>query len=129
MSRTAPLRFIVVGCAAALTHWLVASFAMGPLMAWPALIANVLGFSVAFWVSYAGHHRWTFRSDAPHGQAIWRFALVAIGSFVLNEAMFAALLRWTPLPPRLSLALVLVAVAGLTYLLGRRWAFVRSVPA
>lgn len=113
-----------VGAAAAATHYLVV-LALVPLGLHP-LLANVVAFAVAFQVSYFGHRHLTFASTArqlPHRQTLPRFLLVAVTSFLLNEAMFFLLLRYTTLPYQLSLAIVLVTVAALTFVLSRRFAF------
>src|SRR5690554_3275088 len=65
--------FVIVGCSAAATHWLVvvAAVSMAHL---PPLQANVLGWLVAFGVSFAGHYTLTFRhQNAPLWQALRRF--------------------------------------------------------
>lgn len=59
----------------------------------------------------------------PHRQALPRFFGVSCLSFCVNEAMYFALLRYAPLDYRVSLAIVLFAVAALTFLLGKLWAF------
>lgn len=114
--------FVAVGAAAAFTHWSVVR-ALVQAAALPPLAANVLGFAVAFGVSYLGHYRLSFRSSAAHAQALPRFAAVALGGFVLNEALYALLLHVTALRYDVALALVLLSVAGLTYLASRGWAF------
>ena len=117
------LRFIVVGTAAAATHWLAAMVAMLWL---PPLVANVLGFCTAFPVSFAGHHRWSFHGRGTSwGRALPRFALVALSSFAGNELLYAVLLRWMSAYPGLALAITLVAVAASTFALSRGWAFAR----
>jgi putative flippase GtrA len=50
--------FIIVGCAAAATHWGVAVACVEGLGAAP-LLANLLGWLVAFVVSFSGHYRLT----------------------------------------------------------------------
>ncbi len=55
--------------------------------------------------------------------ALKRFAVVAVSGFALNESAYAVLLRATSLDYRLALFIVLRAVAGLTWLAGRYWAF------
>ena len=65
-----PLRFIVVGCCAAAVHWGVVRLLVEAGWLRP-LAANVLGWMIAFGVSFAGHALWTF---AEHG-APWRQAL------------------------------------------------------
>jgi len=118
------LHFGGVGGLAAATHYIVvlllAGFGLHPLL------ANVFAFLTAFQVSYFGHRHLTFAATAagqPHSKTLPRFFLVAVSSFVLNECMFAALLRYTALPYQISLGIVLVLVAGLTFVLSRVFAF------
>ena len=120
--------FIAVGCAAAAVHWLVV-VALVSHGGWRPLVANVAGWLVAFTVSLAGHHRLTF---AGHGAPFWpaavRFFGVSAFGFAINETAYAWLLRWSGQHYGLALAVVLLAVAGLTYLLSRHWAFLRTEP-
>lgn len=120
-------RFGVVGVAAMAVHWLVVA-ALVPLGAAP-LIANIVAFAVAFNVSYAGHRRWTFAAATPaapaSGTPFWRFLGVALLSFALNETLYYGLLR-QGMEYRLALFVVLVAVAALTFVLSRYWAFRHS---
>lgn len=121
--------FGVVGLTAMAVHLGSVVLLLVPLGV-PPLLANVFGFLLAFQVSHAGHRRLTFRrGDVPAARSRGRFFLVALGSFALNEAMYAALLRYTALDYRIALAIVLVAVAVLTYLTARQWAFARREPA
>jgi len=118
--------FIVVGCAAAAVHWTVAT----ACVAWAGLAplwANVLGWLVAFGVSFGGHHHFSFRGHGnPLGAAARRFFAISAGGFAVNESAYALLLHWTTLRYDLLLAAVLVGVAGLTYVLSRHWAFLRT---
>lgn len=115
--------FLIVGCAAAATHWAiaVACVAWGGLAP---LLANVIGWLVAFGVSFTGHYRLTFRTQhAPLGRAACRFfALSALG-FAVNEASYAVLLQATRIRYDILLAMILIGIAGLTFILGRFWAF------
>lgn len=113
-----------VGGLAAATHYAVVLLLAG--LGLHPLIANIFAFLTAFQVSYFGHRHLTFADTAlalPHSQTLPRFFLVAVSSFVLNECMFAALLRYTSMPYQLSLGIVLVLVAGLTFVLSRLFAF------
>jgi putative flippase GtrA len=115
--------FAVVGVAAMAVHLGSVSLLLVPF-GLPPLVANVIGFLLAFQVSHAGHHRLTFAAaEAPPGRSRLRFFLVALGSFVVNELMYAAMLRFTDLDYRAALAIVLVAVAALTFVSARGWAF------
>lgn len=115
--------FGVVGVSAMLLHFGAVAWVLVPLGIAP-LLANVLGFLIAFQLSYWGHRLQTFRAaHIPHRQALPRFFGVACLSFLVNEAMYALLLRFTPLEYRAALLLVLVAVAVLTFALSKLWAF------
>jgi putative flippase GtrA len=118
--------FVIVGCAAAATHWAVAV----ACVAWAGLaplLANVAGWLVAFGVSFTGHYRLTFRhQQAPLLQAALRFFLVSALGFAVNEAAYATLLHITPIRYDILLALVLIGIAGMTFILGRYWAFRHS---
>lgn len=118
--------FIAVGCAAGAVHFGAVVLLVEWLGASP-LLANVLGWLLAFVVSFTGQSRLTFRSHGTHWTvALPRYFAVSLSGFVLNEAGYALLLHWTALPYDLALGLVLVAVAVMTFLLGSRWAFRRS---
>lgn len=117
------LRFGVVGVAAMATHWCVVALLV-PFGIVP-LLANVIGFCVAFNVSFFGHHHWTFTSADSQKETFKRFLAVAVLGFVINESMYTVLLKLTALDYRIALAIVLVTVAGLTYVLSRCWAFRR----
>lgn len=115
--------FIAVGCAAAAVH-LATVVALVRWGGWSPPVANVLGWLTAFVCSFFGHHFTTFSdAQAPMGRAARRFFAVSALGFAVNQAAYVLLLRWSGLRYDLALALVLVGVAVVTYLLGRRWAF------
>ncbi len=120
--------FVAVGCAAAAVHLGVVVLLVDGLGQRP-LAANVAGWLVAFLVSFSGHWQLTFRGrGAPLVRAARRFFGISAAGFAANELAYAALLRWSGLPYDVGLAMVLVAVAVLTYLLSSRWAFLGSLP-
>jgi putative flippase GtrA len=107
-------------------HWAVVVALVGH-GGWRPLLANVVGWLVAFTVSFAGHHRLTFRDrGSPVRDAAARFFIVSAAGFAVNEAAYAILLGWSSLRYDLLLAVVLLAVAVLTYWLSRHWVFLRS---
>ena len=115
-------RFALVGVTALMVHWLVVR-SLVPLGLAP-LVANVFGFLVAFNVSYFGHRKLTFKAEQlKHSRTLPKFATVALGSFAINEALYALLLLFTPLRYDIALFIVLGLVAVLTYLFSRFWAF------
>jgi putative flippase GtrA len=118
--------FIAVGCAAAATHWSVVVLTVtGHGMA--PLTANIIGWIIAFCVSFAGHYFLTFRrQQAPLARAAGRFFAVSALGFAINEAAYAWLLHATAMRYDILLALILIGIAGMTFMLGRYWAFRRK---
>jgi putative flippase GtrA len=115
--------FIVVGTTAAGVHF-VTVIALVRWGGWPPAGANVIGWLVAFACSFLGHYNTTFRdAQAPWMQAARRFFAVSALGFAVNEAAYVLLLRLSGLRYDVALAVVLVGIAVMTYLLGRRWAF------
>lgn len=123
------LQFVLVGGTAAVTHLAVVWLVVGATGMAP-LAANVLAFLVAFVVSYNGHALLTFSTAQARGWGVVaRFFAVACLSFVVNELLYAAALRWLPWHYVLSLAVVLVVVAAGTFVLSKFWAFkARTAP-
>lgn len=115
--------FTVIGAIAAAVHYVIAvtlesSFSVAP--AW----ANIVGFGFAFPVSYVGHSKLSFaRHTASHRTAFPRFLAIALTGFLGNQALLLSLLAWLAWPFWITLAIVMVIVAFLTYLLSRYWAF------
>ncbi|MBV8045735.1 MAG: GtrA family protein [Paludibacterium sp.] len=117
------LWFGVVGISALVVHYLMVTAVLTPLGLAP-LVANIAAFLVAFQVSYWGHRHLTFgQSGVSHRHALPRFFGVACLSFAVNEGLYALLLRFTALDYRVSLLIVLFAVAALTFVLSKLWAF------
>ena len=116
--------FVAVGTAAALTHLAVVGAAVEILSLQP-LAANVIGFFIAFLVSFSGHARWTFPlAPARYAAARTRFFAVALTGFVLNQTAYAEALRlFGPRHYLPVLAAVLLGVAAATFLLSKLWAF------
>ncbi|HWL29235.1 MAG TPA: GtrA family protein [Burkholderiaceae bacterium] len=115
--------FIAVGCAAAFTHWAVVVLTVTATAMAP-LLANIIGWIIAFCVSFAGHYTLTFRHQhAPLARAAGRFFAVSALGFGINEAAYAWLLHATAIRYDVLLALVLIGIAGMTFILGRYWAF------
>jgi putative flippase GtrA len=125
MSTLRYLSFVFVGAVAAAVHYGVV-VALVSIAHWHPLVGNVGGYCVAVVVSYFGQARLTFqRTDFGVAQFA-RFLATSFTGFIINSASYAALLQWTPLDYRLSLGIVLVGVAVLTYVLMKFWVFVGS---
>lgn len=115
--------FVAVGCAAAATHWVCAVGCIALFDVRP-FLANFIGWSVAVVVSFAGHYFLTFRHQQKRLlPAVRRFLAISASGFAINEFAFVSLLRVTQIPYYWLLAMILVAIAGMTFVLSRFWAF------
>ena len=114
--------FAFVGLVAAAVHYLLAVFCVSALEFSPQT-GNAGGYAVALLVSYLGQSRLTFAFADAGRHTFARFATVSGCGFGLNSIGYALLLRWTILDYRLSLILVLMASAAVSYLLQSYWVF------
>jgi len=115
--------FLAVGGAATLVHWGVVVALVETTAARP-LPANLVGWLVAFCVSFAGHHALTFRGHgASASAAARRFLVVSASGFAVNQLAYALLLSRTSQSYALLLGFVLAGVAAATYVASRWWAF------
>jgi putative flippase GtrA len=114
--------FCCVGLLALATHFVVVTMLVGAGL--HPLLANVFGFCVAFSVSFLGHDRWTFPARGrARARALYRFFVVAVGGFLINETTYALVLRFTALDYRSGLLIALALAATTTLLASRHWAF------
>lgn len=116
-------RFGVIGLTALGVH-LFAVMIMVSMLGLAPLIANVIGFLIAFQVSYWGHYKWTFEAEhIPHKMAYARFFFTASCNFIFNEILYAGLLYNTELPYDLALFIVLIFISALTFIVSKFWVF------
>ena len=86
--------FFGVGVIAAIVHYsaLVAGVEFGGMQPVP---ATLVGYILGGIVSYALNRRHTYRSDRPHEEAGWRFAVVAGVGFGLTYTLMSLFVtRW-----------------------------------
>lgn len=120
---TAAVRFALVGALATAVHFVVAVLLVRAA-GWTPPVANIGGFAAAFVVSFVGQWRFTFAAGAlPWQRVLPRYFAISVAAFAVNAAAYGLLLRHSPLRFDVALALVLVAVAGATFVLSRAWAF------
>ena len=115
--------FVLVGASAALVHWLVVVLLVSGA-SWQPLTANVIGWLVAFNVSYTGHYFLTFRAlQSGLKSSLPRFFVLSAMGFLVNETAYAILLSKTSMSYEAFLGMILIAVAVLTFVFSRLWAF------
>lgn len=115
------LSFGTVGVFATLAHvataWLlIDGFALDKYL------ANLLGATAAFAVSFLGNARFTFETDRSLARCAARYLGVTLVSLALTSAIVAFVDRYG-LPTWLYVAIVLATVPPVTFLLAKLWAF------
>lgn len=121
-------RFAVVGLAATAVHMLLALALLASGRVNP-YWANLGGFAVAFFVSFAGQAFWTFRTSEALPRVAPRFLLSALTCAAVSSAVLHQLLHLLKLPERPALAGAVVFFAALSYGINRLWVFRLPAPA
>ena len=118
------IKFAVVGSLAAFIHLGVLYLAVDTLGYTP-MTGNTLAFIIAFIVSYAGQSLWTFNhKQHTHKGSMLRFLVTQLlCSFVLNQGLYALLLKLTHLDYMVASFIVLLTVPLATFTLSKYWAF------
>ncbi|MDI9336233.1 MAG: GtrA family protein [Gammaproteobacteria bacterium] len=119
------IRFVIfgmVGISAMTIHLGVVWFMVNGLSMLPER-ANLLGFLVAFGVSFSGHYYITFRNSSETVVfAVLKFFAVAVVGFLINSLLYNWLLTFR-VHYLLTLGGVLIFVALITFLLSKWWVF------
>jgi len=114
--------FFGVGLVAAVVHYglligLVEAWRVDPVTA--ALAGYVAGGVVSYWLN----RQFTYRSDRPHAEATWRFALVAAVGFFLTWGFMHAFTRWFGLPYLQAQIITTAIVLFWSFLAHKLWTF------
>ena len=80
--------FFGVGLVAAVVHYGLL-VALVEVLGWGAVPATLAGYVAGGLASYALNRRHTFSTSRSHGEAGWRFALVALAGFGLTWGFMA----------------------------------------
>ncbi len=118
-------KFALIGVAATLVHSLIYSACIRFDWAGPQW-ANSSGFLCAWFVSFFGHHYWTFQAGAnrwPNPLLLVRFLLTSLLTYLLNAFWVWAvgdLLHWHP---QLAVVGIMLLTPAASYLLFRNFVF------
>mgnify|MGYP001788441281 CR=1 FL=1 len=102
--------FAGAGVCAAIAHYVVL-VALVELFAIDAVAASLSGFMGGGIVSYALNRSMTFTATRSHAEAGWRFALVALGGFLITGALmglFVKQLSWPYFPAQIVTTLIVM---------------------
>lgn len=114
--------FFGVGILATMVHFgvLIGAVEFARLTPVP---ATLLGYIFGGIVSYILNRRHTYRSNRPHGQAGWRFALVAGVGFLLTYGLMSLLVNQWSLPYLPAQVLTTGMVLVWSFLAHKYWSF------
>jgi len=127
LARNGPLArqfatFSGVGLVAAVAHFgVLIALVEGTGM--DAVRAALAGFVAGGMVSYVLNRRLTYRSDRPHREATWRFAVVATVGFLLTWAFMAAFTRGLGAPYLPAQLVTTGIVLFWTFIANKLWTF------
>lgn len=116
------LAFFWVGIVAAIVHFglLIALVETGLARPVPATLAGYVAGGI---VSYLLNRRHTYRSDRPHGEATWRFAVVALVGFCLTWLLMHLFVDRLALPYLPAQVVTTGAVLVWSFLAHKFWSF------
>ncbi|MEO1920161.1 MAG: GtrA family protein [Paracoccaceae bacterium] len=116
------LTFGFVGVAASILHFITAVVTMRVFGA-PILLANLIGFIVAFGLSYVGHYKWTFQSSENHKVSVPKFAITAVTGYLINNVVLIILISLTGVEHSVFILIAIAVSAAVVYLISSRWIF------
>lgn len=120
-------RFGLVGGTAAVVHFTTVLMLVEHLGI-PPLISNIVGFLIAFQVSYWGHRLFTFKGTrSTHREALPKLLTIQTINFAANESLFYFLLSLHFAYP-FALLVVLTILPLFTYFTSKHWIFQKSTP-
>ena len=116
------IAFTAVGVVAAIVHYGLLA-ALVELLGWAAVPATLAGYVGGGIISYGLNRRLTYGSDRPHGEAGWRFAVVAGIGFGLTGLCMALLQGRLGLHYMLAQVLTTGVVLVWSFLAHKLWTF------
>lgn len=117
------MRYLAAGLVNSLFGFAVITVCMN-VLGWSPMAANAAGFLCGYLTGYLLHHRYSFRSDAPHQVALMSYLLVICIGYGVNAAVLFGLLR-LGVHEVLSQALAVSAYVVVTFCLSRAYVYRR----
>ncbi len=118
-------KYALVGVAASLAHY-SALIGLVELGAWPPVPATLVGYVAGGVVSYRLNRRHTFDSQRPHGEASWRFALVAFLGFCITFLLMSLFVNRFNAPYLPAQIVTTVMVMFVSFFANKLWTFGRA---
>ncbi|WP_246611911.1 GtrA family protein [Agarivorans aestuarii] len=124
INRLLALRIVRYGLAGGVATLIHFSLALIILELWPLafIVANLVGFSLAFIFSYLVQTLWVFEKELAINNAL-RFFVVQLGALSLSVWLSSQL---TTYPNFLKVSLVIALLPAITFVIHRFWTFARA---
>jgi putative flippase GtrA len=116
--------FAGVGVVAAIVHYGLL-VGLVEIAGWRAVPATLVGYVGGGLVSYLLNRTHTYRSDRPHGEAGWRFAVVAGVGFLLTYGAMHVLVERLALPYLPAQLATTLIVLVWSFVAHKHWSFGR----
>ncbi|HUB97968.1 MAG TPA: GtrA family protein [Stellaceae bacterium] len=127
MTRAA--RFGAVGIAATAAYFALMNLIAAPIGPASPFVAHVIALASSIWISYVGHHSFTFRLSGRHGLHVSRFTIVTIVLFLLATAFAYGCDKGLHLSALVISTLVGVLYPLASYVIHSLWTFAGGGPA
>jgi putative flippase GtrA len=114
--------YLAVGAIATTAHYALL-IALVEAAGWRAVPAALAGYVLGGVASYVLNRRHTFGSERPHGEAGWRFVLVAAAGFCLTYLSMRILVDGLGAPYFPAQVATTGIVVFLTFAANRAWTF------
>ena len=118
--------FFIIGVGATLTHAIVFNISFEQLQLHH-FMANILGFCIAFLVSYLGQFHWTFKDQtiqlSDKRSTFFKFLKIALLGFLVNLLWSYLILEFLLLHHYYYLALLTFVTPILIFMLNKFWVF------
>jgi putative flippase GtrA len=115
--------FLLVGGSGAVAFIVLSTLMIELRTGAPDWLVSALCWAVLIMPVYLGHRAISFRSDAPHGQALPRYVLVQVVGVTLAAAFSYLAYHVLGLPSLVGAVSVAALVAGMNFSILKLWAF------
>ena len=90
------------------------------------ILANGIGYSFGFAMSFLLNGTWTFRHKGPYGPSLVRWLMVTSTAYGLNLAVIIASRRWGEVDSYLAQIFGVAVYAAVSFFGGRHFAFINN---
>ena len=117
------LSFLIIGASAAIAFVALSAVAVSMPIGLPKWLVSAACYAAFIVPVYLLHRRFSFRSAAPHGQALPRYVVVQLAGLALATGFSWLAYGLVGLPTPVAALLVIGLTSGVNFVILRLWAF------